>query len=62
MSIGTLRIGWNGFESKKYLKFKNDRIDDQPEARENFVRAGLEDSGLDISKNGVPTVMGYLTL
>lgn len=39
----------NEIESKKYLKFSNDWIDDQPEGKgDHFVRAEPKDSVLDI--------------
>lgn len=52
--------GENGDLSKKYLKCRNDRIDDQPEGQgENRGRAESKVSGLEFSKNGAPTVVGW---
>lgn len=51
--------GENEIESKKYLKFSNDRIDDQPEGKgDNFVRAESKNSVLDISEKDILTEKG----
>lgn len=51
--------GENGVESKKFLNFRNDRIDQPAGKGDDCMRAESKDSGMDISENGVSASVGW---